>query len=49
MYMTDNIFPDIPIKHLINKDGEPNTPHKVVIDINLYYQNLRVYSVHVLY
>ena len=29
MYTTDNIFPVIPIKHLVNQDGEPNTPHKL--------------------
>ena len=29
MYTTDNIFPVIPIKHLINKDGDPTTPFKL--------------------
>ena len=29
IYTTDHIFPVIPIKHLVNHDGEPNTPHKL--------------------
>ena len=29
MYTTDHIFPVLPIKDLINKDGDPTTPHKV--------------------
>ena len=29
MYMTDNIFPVIPIKHSVNQDGEPTMPHKL--------------------
>ena len=29
MYMTDHIFPVLPIKDLINKDGDPTTPHKL--------------------
>ena len=28
MYMTDYIFYVLPIKHFVNQDGEPNTPHK---------------------
>ena len=28
MYMTDHIFPVLPIKHLVNQDGEPTKPHK---------------------
>ena len=27
--MTDHIFNVLPIKLLVNQDGEPNTPHKV--------------------
>ena len=30
MYTTDHIFPVLPINDLINKDGEPNTPFKLV-------------------
>ena len=33
MYMTDNILPGIPIKHLVNQDGEPPTPHKLATGI----------------
>ena len=29
MYTTDHIFPVLPIKYLINKDGDPTTPHKL--------------------
>ena len=27
MYMTDHIFPILPIKYLINEDGDPTTPY----------------------
>ena len=29
MYTTDNIFQVLPIKDLINGDGDPTTPHKL--------------------
>ena len=29
MYTTDHVFPVLPIKDLINKDGDPTTPHKL--------------------
>ena len=29
MYMTDHIFPVLPIKDLINEDGDPTTPYKL--------------------
>ena len=29
MYITDHIFPVLPVKHLVNQDGEPITPHKL--------------------
>ena len=29
MCTTDNILPVIPIKHLVNHDSEPTTPHKL--------------------
>ena len=29
MYTTDRIFPVLPIKDHINKDGDPTTPHKL--------------------
>ena len=35
MYTNDHIFPDISIKHLVNQDGEPTTPHKLATATNL--------------
>ena len=29
MYMTDHMFAVLPIKDLINEDGDPTTPHKL--------------------
>ena len=29
MYTTDHIFPVLPIKDIINKDGDPTTPYKL--------------------
>ena len=29
MYTTDHIFPVLPIKDIINEDGNPTTPHKL--------------------
>ena len=29
MYTTDHIFPVLPIKDLINEDGDPTMPHKL--------------------
>ena len=29
MYTTDHIFPVLPIKYLINEDGDPKTPYKL--------------------
>ena len=29
MHTTDNIFPVLPIKHLVKQDGEQTTPHKM--------------------
>ena len=29
MYTTDHIFPVLPIKDLINEDGDPTTPYKL--------------------
>ena len=29
MHTTDHIFPVLPIKDLINEDGDPTTPHKL--------------------
>ena len=33
MYTTDHIFPVLPIKYLINEDGDPTTPHKLATGI----------------
>ena len=37
MYTTDHIFLVLPIKDLINKDGEPTTPFKLATGKNLQY------------
>ena len=42
MYMTDHIFPVLPIKDLINKDGDPTTPHKLETDTKSSVSHLRV-------
>ena len=42
IYTTDHIFPVIPIKHLINQDGEPTTPHKLKTGTKSSVSNLRV-------
>ena len=40
MYTADNIIPVLPIKHLVNQDGEPNTPHRLATGT---ISNLRVF------
>ena len=42
MYTPDNIFYVIPIKNLVNQDGEPMTPHKMSTVTNTLVSNLRV-------
>ena len=42
IYMNDHIFPVLPIKHLVNHDSEPNTPHKLTTDTNASVSNLHV-------
>ena len=42
MYTTDHIFPVIPIKYLINEDGEPTTPFKFVTGTKSSVSYLRV-------
>ena len=49
MYTTDHIFPVLPIKDLINEDGNPTTPHKLATGTNLQYQIYACYFVHVFY
>ena len=40
IYTTGNIFPVLPIKHLVNQDGEPTTPHKMETGIKPSVSNL---------
>ena len=42
MYTTDHIFPVLPIKDLINKDGNPTTPNKIAIGTKPLVSHLRV-------
>ena len=47
MYMTDHIFPVLPIKDLINEDGYPTTPHKLTKGTKPALSHLRVLFFHV--
>ena len=42
IYTTDHIFPVLPIKYLINEDGNPTTPHKFVTGTKPSVSHLRV-------
>ena len=42
MYMTYNIFPELPIKYLINEDIEPNPPFKLATSTKRSISHLRV-------
>ena len=42
MYMTDHIFPVLPIEDLINEDGNPTTPHKLATGTEPSQSHLRV-------
>ena len=42
MYTTDHIFPVLPIKDLINEDGDPTTPFKLVTGMKPSVSHLRV-------
>ena len=42
MYTTDHIFPVLPIKDLINKDGDPTTPHKLATGKKPSVSHIRV-------
>ena len=42
MYMTDHIFPVLPIKDMINEDGDPTTPFKLATGTKYSVSNLRV-------
>ena len=42
MYTTDEIFLVLPIKDMINEDGDPTTPHKLATGTKPSVSNLRV-------
>ena len=42
MYTTDHIFPVLPIKDIINEDGDPTTPHKLTTGTKPSVSHLRV-------
>ena len=42
MYMTGNIFPVLPIKNLLNQDGETNMPYKLATGAKTSVSNLHV-------
>ena len=42
MYTTDHIFPLLPIKDLINEDGDPTTPYKLATGTKPSVSHLRV-------
>ena len=42
MYTTDHIFPVLPIKYLINEDGDPTTPYKLATGTKPSVSHLRV-------
>ena len=42
MYTTDHIFPVLPIKDLINEDGNPTTPYKLATSTKPSVSHLRV-------
>ena len=43
MYTTDHIFPVLPIKDLINKDGDPTMPHILATGTKPSVSHLRVF------
>ena len=49
MYTTDHIFPVLPIKYLINKYGDPTTPHKLAKGTKPLVSHLCELFFHVLY
>ena len=42
IYTTDHIFTVLPIKNLINKDGDPTTPFKLATGMKFSVSHLRV-------
>ena len=49
MYTTDHICLVLPIKYLINEDGDPTTPYKLATGTKPSVSHLRVLFLHVLY
>ena len=49
MYTTDDIFPFLPIKNLVNRDDEPTTPRKLTTGNKSSVSNWRIYYVYELY
>ena len=49
MYTTDHIFPVLPIKDLINEDGNPTEPKKLATGTKPSVSHLRVLFFHALY
>ena len=49
IYTTDRIFPVLPIKDLINEDGDPTTPHKLATGTKTSVSYLHVLFFRVLY
>ena len=47
-YTTDHIFPVLSIKDLINKEGDPTTPHKLATGMKPTVSFYVFYLVHVL-
>ena len=43
MYMADHIFTVLPIKYLINQDGEPTTPQKLETGTKPFVSNPHVF------
>ena len=42
MYTTDHIFHALPIKNLVNQDGEPTIPHKMATAMKPTESNLHL-------
>ena len=42
MYTTDHIFPVLPIKYLVNKDGDPTTPRRLATGTKPSVSHLRM-------
>ena len=49
IYTTDHIFPILPIKDMINEDGDPKAPHKLATGTKPTVSHLRLLFFHVLY